>query len=130
MESKDGVARAQMGPEDCGGEWVQMGNMEFKVAPLNFDALEKFADTIESFGQMAANAASGRLPGKAVIAGIAEVVHSAISRNHPDVTLAEVKRRLDLQNFADVAIRTLKIGGVKRKEGEPGKEVAPSTGAS
>lgn len=120
VKDQKAVARAPMGSEDCGGEWIRMGAVEYRVAPLNFDALERFAPTIEKFGKI--ETGGGKLPGRDVIVGIAEVVHAAIVRNHPAVTLEEVKLRLDLSNFQDVTTHVLRIGGVKKTdETPPGK---------
>lgn len=95
------------------GTTITMGEKEYTIAPLNFDALEKFEDAIDKFGSLAPN--SVNIP-RDLREGIIGLIHAAISRNHPDVTIEDIKRDLDLGNMREVFPAIMGMSGLVRGE--------------
>lgn len=106
-----------------GGEWVVFGDEEYRVPPLAFRALQELADEVAGLQAM------GAKPTVEQMTTIEKIVHSALSRNYPEMTLAEVSDMLDVGNYEKVLGAALSIAGFTRaKEGSPG-ETGASTGA-
>jgi len=102
---------------DRGGTWVMIGETEFKVPPLNFRALREHMDSINRLS----NLRNGASPGPQDFASISAVVHAALARNYPQITLDEVEDMLDIGNMTEVLNAVMAMSGLVRREGEPGE---------
>jgi hypothetical protein len=92
---------------------LKLGGADYVLPPLNLAALEKYWALIESWGEPPASLV-GRLSEGA------ELLHAALVRNYPELTLAEVKEGLDLANFPAALAQLLEVSGlVRRLPGEP-----------
>lgn len=47
--------------------------------------------------------------------GMAQIIHAAISRNYPEITLAKVNEILDLNNILDIVDAVTNSSGLKKK---------------
>ena len=76
----------------------------------------------------------GRLDPSKLGAGMAEqldILHAALSRNYPDLTVDELKEMVDTQSFLECCIAVMKLTGEgrTREDGEESPAV-PSNGAT
>jgi hypothetical protein len=94
------------------GTLVNLGGVSFVMPPLNLDQVKQFQDIINNAGQkptMAENIEES-LP----------VLHAALTRNYPDLTLEELRPLIDLGNFLAVSTALRNSSGlVPSKPGEP-----------
>lgn len=104
-----------------GGEWVRFGDEMYRVPPLSFRSLQELADEVEGLKDMVR-------PTAAQMTTIEKIVHSALVRNYPAMTVAEVSDMMDVGNYEHVLSAALSIAGFTRaRETAPG-EVTASTG--
>ena len=76
-----------------GGEWVRFGDEMYRVPPLSFRSLQELADEVEGLKDMVR-------PTAAQMTTIEKIVHSALVRNYPAMTVAEVSDMMDVGNYA------------------------------
>lgn len=100
------------------GKDITLGGSVWTVPPLNFKALKRFRDDL-STQTPAELAASGK---------VVELIHAAMLRNYPDLTMEQLEDMLDMGNVLPVTEAVLAISGLVEKQ--PGEEQAatPSTG--
>ena len=104
-----------------GGQWVAIGDEQYRIPPLAFRAVQELQDEVAALAQM------GVRPTPDQMSTVTRIVHSAMSRNYPSITMAQIDDMLDLGNYQDVLSAVLSIGGFKKAEDEPGEPQA-STG--
>jgi hypothetical protein len=93
---------------------LRLGGADYVLPPLNLAALEKYWPVIQGWGKEGPVDLVQRL-GEA-----AELLHAALVRNYPELTLAEVKEGLDLANFPGAVGQLLEVSGLARQApGEP-----------
>lgn len=118
----DEVHIVQAPPErNHGGPWVTIGLQAYRVPPLNFAALRELQDDIEALS------ASSNMRAETLDA-VTRVVHAALVRNYPKITLGEVSEMLDVTNFREVAAAVLGASGFRRIEPGESSRPSPSTG--
>lgn len=109
--------------KDKGGQWVQLGEAEYKVPPLNFAAVKRFLPQLSQLG-------SAKLatldPDKMGL--VAELAHCALQRNYPAMTLAEVEELLDLGNMVPLFSAVMSVSGLIKQPADdaPGESTTPS----
>lgn len=94
-----------------GGEWVRIGDAEFRIPPLGFMQLADLQDDVEDLRTM------GNKPSREQMLKVAKIVHAAMSRNYPDLAFEEAADMLDIGNYQTVLIRVLGISGFKQADG-------------
>lgn len=100
------------------GKEIELGGKTYIVPPLNLAAVEHFQDRLAGF--------TGGIDATSVLL-VAEVTHSALKRNYPEITLEEVKDVLDLGNMVEVFQAVLQVSGfVMRADGQ-GELIAPAS---
>jgi hypothetical protein len=87
---------------------LKLGNETYTLPALNLAALEKYWPVIESWAEPAASLTQRFSEG-------AEVIHAALLRNYPELTLAEVKEGLDLPSFPGALAALLEVSGLVGK---------------
>ena len=102
------------------GKIVSMLGKDWVIPPLNFKALRRFR---EELGTMTAEALAGS--GKVV-----EIIHAAMQRNYPDLTLEQVEDMVDMGNVMEVTEAVLAISGLVAKQPGEATAASPSTGAN
>lgn len=107
-----------------GGVWVTFGDEQYKMPSLPFRALQELGEEIKSLR------AVGDVPTPDQMTTMEKVIHCALVRNYPDLTVAQVSGMLDLANFEKALSACLDIAGFKRAEGRASGESAASTGAA
>jgi hypothetical protein len=102
---------------------LKLGGTDYILPPLNLAALEKYWPVIESWGEPPASLVERLSEG-------AELLHAALARNYPELTLADIKEGLDLASFPAALALLLEVSGLARREpGEPQAGSVP-TGAT
>ena len=108
-----------------GGQWVTLGDEAYRIPPLGFMAIQDLADEVQGLAQM------GARPTPAQMVTVAKIVHAAIKRNYPDMSVEELGEMLDIGNYQRVLGEVLQIAGFKQEGGSGGPGEAPaSTGTS
>ncbi len=102
------------------GKIVHMAGTEWVIPPLNFKALRRFR---EELGSMTPEALVNS--GKVV-----EIIHAAMLRNYPDLTLDTLEDMLDMGNIMHVTEAVLAISGLVEKQPGEVQAASPSTGAN
>lgn len=96
------------------GVSVKMMGEEFTIPPLNFAQIKKLQPVIAQFTAVK----TGTVFSIEQIEGISKVVHAAMSRNYPQITLEEVEEMIDLTNAETVINAVMNNSGFVRPEGE------------
>lgn len=109
-----------------GGKWVLFGDEWLQVPPLAFEDVIELQDKVEGLKDM------GARPTRDQMKVISEIVHSALARNYPSISVDEVRGMLDLGNYSEVLNAVMSIGGyVKAPAGGAGTGEPPaSTGTA
>jgi hypothetical protein len=102
------------------GKTVHMAGTDWTIPPLNFKALRRFR---EELGAMSPEALVNS--GKVV-----EIIHAAMLRNYPDLTLEQLEDMLDMGNIMHVTEAVLAISGLVEKQPGEAPAASPSTGAN
>lgn len=99
-------------PGQIPGTRLNLGGIEFVLAPLNLNQLEALHELITQLGtasnDMRENM-SRALP----------LIHASLLRNYPDMTVDDVRAIIDLGNFSAASKAVVEISGyVPAKPGE------------
>jgi hypothetical protein len=106
-----------------GGEWVTLGDEQYRIPPLAFRAVQELAEEVDGLRNM------GTRPTAAQMATVSKIVHEAMKRNYPSMPITQVDDMLDIGNYQRVLGAVLQIGGFKREAGGEGAgEIQASTG--
>lgn len=90
------------------GKSVTLGGQELVLAPLNAAAVKQYRDQIKAVFV-------GSMPD---IELVAKLAHASLSRNYPDMTLAEVEDMIDFGNLFDVWEDLLNLSGMMAQAGK------------
>ncbi len=99
------------------GLTINLSGQNYVLPPMNVDTLEAYWDMIQGWAQ----------PPESLMQRLGEaaaVLHAALSRNYPELTLLEVKKALDWRNFVAIIDALLWCSGLARVE--PGESEAGS----
>lgn len=99
------------------GNEVELGGQIYVIPPLNLAALERFQDKLEAY--------SGGIDRESV-AFVVEVVHTAMKRNYPDITVDELKELIDLGNIQSVFAAVMNVSGLVARSADAGEAAAPA----
>ncbi len=102
------------------GVTVTIGEVDYIVPPLNFRKLRALRPKLDLLKTLSADLSEGQ------IAVMVECVHAAMTRNYPDLTIAEVEELLDLGNMARIFKAVMNASGMEQRLGE----AEPGTGTS
>ena len=96
------------------GKTVHMAGTDWVIPPLNFKALRRFREELSTMTPDAL-VASGK---------VVDLIHAAMQRNYPDLTLEDVEEMVDMGNVMEVTEAVLAISGLVAKQ--PGEVMAAS----
>jgi len=117
VDDKTGPVRVP--PERSrGGEWVTLGDEAYRIPPLAFRAVQELQDEVAGLAEM------GSRPTPEQMGTVVKIVHSAMARNYPSLTMENVDDMLDLGNYQNVLGQVLQIAGFKKGSAEPGEAMA------
>lgn len=116
------ATRVEVPGRDMGGAWVQMGDKEYKVAPLNFNSIRELGDKISELQQFRADS----LPSADQLSSLVPITLAGLRRNYPEMKEEEVGDLLDLGNFSAVLKAVLGASGLEKKDLDAG-ESKPTT---
>lgn len=88
------------------GEEITLGDRMFVLPPMSLGAIKRHRDLLENIGSMNPLAA---------VEGIASLVHAALSRNYPEITLEEVEDMVDLSNAQKIIESITRVSGLVGK---------------
>lgn len=92
------------------GVTVEMGGEEFVIPPLTLGAIEDMQDDLAKLG--------GGNPAEQFNA-MATIIHTAMLRNYPDMTIERIKRELlDMGNVFEVTDAVMGGSGMVKRAGE------------
>jgi hypothetical protein len=104
--------------EPIEGSSIRMGGRSWIVPPLNFKAVKRLRPKLLKLNLDSFNEES--------LEAVTEVVHAALVRNYPDVTLDQVEEWVDLRNAPVVIEAVLNVSGlVPKAEGATAMGAAP-----
>ncbi len=99
-------------PGKIPGTPINLGGIDFVMPPLNLDQVQQFESVLPTLGKQ-----------KTLLANINEglpLLHAALSRNYPDLTLDDLRPLLDLGNFPTACEALVESSGyVESVPGEP-----------
>jgi len=101
-----------------GGEWVTLGDEQYRIPPLAFRAIQDLGEDIESLKNIV-----GR-PSPQQMGVVGRIVLAAMQRNYPSMTMELLDDMLDIGNYQAVLGAVLSIGGFRKAEGAPGEALA------
>lgn len=88
---------------------VQIGGTEFVVPPLTLGQLRRLRPALDAVSAIV----SGDLTNEQ-IDQVAEVVHAALSRNHPEISKESLLDLLDLGNMGVIFQAVMGVSGLKK----------------
>ena len=90
---------------------------EYIIPPLTLGALEDHADDISSLDTL-----DGPQAAKVIVA----IVHRALLRNYPKLTIKDVRELIDLDSMQSVFTATMGAAGLKARDASAGEASAIS----
>jgi hypothetical protein len=88
------------------GTMINLGGREYILAPLNLDQVQQFEEVIPKLGQAATLQEN--------IKQSLPLIHASLSRNYPEITIEDVRKIVDLGNFAAASWAIVSLSGYKR----------------
>lgn len=95
------------------GVKIKMGGREWEVPALSFKQVRRLAPQIDALSSLSTSTIS-----EEQMAGICTIVHAALSRNYPEVTLDQVEDFMDLRNAGPTILAVMGQSGFEAKSGE------------
>lgn len=96
---------------------VVMGGKEWIVPPLTLKQLRRLSKNMATISALGSAPAPTALSDE-VIDSVLEVVHSALSRNYPELTLEDLGDMVDMRNMVRVMNAVMGVSGLAAKPGE------------
>lgn len=101
------------------GTIVSIGGTDYTVPPLNFSRAKKVLPLL-----LAMNASGDALDEAKLDAGT-QLVHLALTRNYPELTIEQVEDMLDMRNFPLIVAAVMGASGIEKGEARPAAAAAP-----
>jgi hypothetical protein len=104
------------------GVRVKLGGAEYIVPPLSLRSLKKLGKKIQELSNI------NSVPTEEQTDALLEVIHAALVRNYPDITLDDLADLVDLGNMLEVFPAVLAVSGLKQNVvpgGSPGEAPSP-----
>ncbi len=98
------------------GAKISMAGMEYIVPPLSFKQLKSLAKDVDGLASSGSSISSEQMD-MAV-----RVIHAALSRNYPGMTVEQIEEMVDLGNFQQIVEAVLGAAGFKKTSGEEAKK--------
>lgn len=89
------------------GITIKAGDREFIVPPLNFRRIRKLSKEIASLADMKVGAAMNDEQLDTFMA----IIHSALTRNYPDLTMDALEDLIDLRNMQEIMKAVMGVSG-------------------
>lgn len=93
---------------------VKIGEREYVIPPLNLKRLKALQAQIEFINSIKPT----EVFTEKYYDAMADVVHAAVTRNHPEVSRDEIEEGLDLGNIKAAYHATMNVSGLVKKLGE------------
>lgn len=107
------------------GKNVVLAGQEFEVPPLTFGQLRRLAKEIEILGSARLSASASPEQQDALM----KVIHAALSRNYPDLTVEDMDDLIDMGNVLSVVEAVMSVSGFMRvADTAQGGAAGPLTG--
>ena len=105
------------------GTVVSLGGQEYTIPPLSLRGLRKVQPQLK----IIFNLSDGELPTEEQIEAISIIVHEALKRNYPDITLEVVEELIDLDNLSTVLPAAMTVAGLEKRLALQGGAARPVT---
>lgn len=99
------------------GEKIRLGGVEYVVPPLSLGQIRRLKSDISKLGNLQSGGdASDPLGGLTdeAMDTVVIVVHTALSRNYPELTKEQVSEWIDLGNLASTLQAVMGVAGLKK----------------
>jgi hypothetical protein len=97
---------------------VRIGEDEFIIPPLNFFRLKKVLPLVDKLKEVSGN----QILKAEEMEDFITIIHLALSRNYPEVTVQQVEEMVDLGNLRQILAAVLGISGFVQGEKPAGSE--------
>jgi hypothetical protein len=105
-------------PGKIPGTALNLGGHEFIMPALNLDAYQSVEENIKKIGDV------GDLSKE--LANAIPIVHAALLRNYPEITVEDVRGLMDFGNVSACLAAVVKVNELKQgKPGEPPRPASP-----
>lgn len=94
------------------GAKINIGGTDYIVPPLNLKAIKSFSKRFHLLGDLGNNL------NPEMMDFVAEIIHTALIRNYPEITKEQVEEMVDLKTVGDVLECVFKSSGIERKKKE------------
>ncbi len=101
---------------------LEIGGKTYVFPPLNFRRIKKLAPLIERLQRVDPK----KIPTPEELNDFVELIHSALSRNYPDMTVEEVEEMVDLGNLPKVVLSVMGASGFVQGEKVAGESNGPT----
>lgn len=88
---------------------ITIGGVEYIVPPLSFRKVKQLQPEIDKLSQI--NAASVTANSSEATEVMIKIIHSALQRNYPEITIDELEDMLDLANVRTIIQAVMGISG-------------------
>ncbi len=105
-------------PGKIPGTAINLGGVEYILAPLNLNQVEEFESRIKTLGTKPTMAEN--------LADAAVLVQASLSRNYEGITVDDVREMIDLGNFERAAKAVVSISGFAAAPSASGEAVPAS----
>jgi len=95
---------------------INLGGVDYIIPPISLGALQQLQSRVAAF-EGGADSES--------VSTVIDVTHSALKRNYPEITVAQVSDMVDLGNMMDIFEMVMDVSGLKRKAIEASGGVTP-----
>lgn len=115
--------------QELAGEPIVLGKTKLVCPALNFKALKALKpqlNIIQSGWVMDADEEKSALYVEAVV----KVVHAALKRNYPHITLESLEEFIDLKNVSGVTMAVMGVSGFTTAAASTGEKAGESTGTT
>lgn len=103
------------------GETVRVGDREFVIPSIS---VKQTRELWPKMMELSKGVTAAELPEKVAIAAV--LIHAALSRNYPEITLDEVEDLVDLRNFRPLMLAVSGQAGLKPSPGAEPAAAGPS----
>lgn len=93
---------------------VKMSGVDYTVPPLNLKALKRLQPKLANLIIPTANS----MPSTDQMDVMVEVIHAALVRNYPDVTIERLEEMVDMSNLGALFEAVLNTTGLVKRAGE------------
>ena len=101
---------------------ITVGGKTYIVPPLNFKRIKKLAPMLGRLNELPDN----KIPTPEELGDFLQIVHLALTRNYPEMTMDEVEEMVDLGNLKFIMASVMGVSGFVKGETLAGQGAGPT----